>query len=561
MPKHTLASLALIVAVLCCSAATAQIGGGEGQFGCPGRTQFFANTDLQFTPAAQDAIEQWRTRPALAFDGFDEKRYGFHQIAFYRWRVPVQAQAESEADSDSAAGAQTNYRAALAVRLMGAGGDRWFELNPASAQKATPDELLYMQSAAATAGDHDDDGTAEQAAENIAQLFSIRPATLDPALPLFLLEFSYNNAPSGTVSNRLLLDARSGNPQISKAVQCMQSELHGAACDVPDRAIYDNLRCIWEPAGGDFRCAMTSPFGGDSAFKAARRDFYLFSAKPARPDWYTAQASPDLATLAVQLSRSQTATASGVMLPDLGPVTLLTRYKDLLPGTEQFVFASPGAGARLNAHFSLVSVSAQGRTSVQRIPKWVLSGEKTDETARPRGYTPLPNDDRYGTRPLEDRPGFHALQAVLTGASGAAADQAASGLTHVVYWIGVEAVDGKLVASAVRVASDGSSSPACTQEAHDGTAISIEPQQGMAAATVHVRPPDLPDTAALQPDNESESEAPSGCVWIGGLFWKPGTGFHVRKVDEDCDVGIPDVSITEDGRITVKPSAGVRQER
>lgn len=559
MPKCKFACLTLMLLVLALRAATAQT--GEGRFGCPGRTRFFANTDLQLEPMAQDGIEQWKTRPALAFDGFDEKRYGFHQIALYRWRVPLQSQDASEPEPDSgAAGAQSVYRAALAVRLMGVRGDRWFELNPSGPQRATPDDLLYMQTAADTTGDQEDSGTQDQSAASIAQSFSIRPATPDPALPIFVLDFSYSSGAAGSVSNRLLLDARGGKPQISRAVQCVGSEPGDGVCNVPGSTTYDNLRCAWEPASGDFRCAMTSPFGAENAARIARKDFYLYSGRPALPDWYTAQTWPDLATLALQLSRSQTGVASGVMLPEFGPVTLLVRYKDLLPGTEQFVFASPGAGSRVNAHFSLVTISSEGRARVQRIPKWVLSGEKTDESARPRGYTPLPNEDRYHTSPLEDRAGFHALQAVLTASSSAASDQAASGSTHVVYWIGVEAVDGKLVASAVRVAGDGSTvTGTCTQEAHEGTATSIEPQQGMAAATVHVRPPDLPGTAAVQPDDESE--VPSGCAWIGGLYWKPATGFQVRKVDDDCEAGIPEVSITDDGQVTVKPVPGTRQEQ
>jgi hypothetical protein len=549
MPKYKLLALIFVLLIVPVCAATAQ-SGGDGQFGCPGRTQFFDKLDFQFAPIAQDAIEQWQARPALAFDGFDETRYGFRQIALYRWREPVQGEGDS-GDSGSAA-ADAVYRAQIAVRLMGARGDRWFELNAGSGEKTTPDELLYLQ-AGADAGGGD-----EQAAAAMAQAFSIRPATPDPALPLFLLDFSYSTPATGPVVNRLLLDARSGRPQISKAVQCLQAQPAGAGiCDVPDRTLYDNLRCDWESGSGDFRCAMTSPFGGGNTARSARRNFYLFSQKPAMPDWYTAQSPADLGALAVQL-RNQTGTASGVMVPDLGPVMLLARYKDLLPGSEVFIFASPGAGAKVNAHLSLVIVPAQGRATVERIRTWVLSGEKTDESARPRGYTPLPANDVYHTAALEDRAGFHAFKAVLTSNSNAIADQSSSGPTHVVYWIGVEAVEGKLVPSAVRVASDGGTAAACAQEMHDGTAISIERQQGMAAATVHVRPPDLPGTTAEQADDESD--APSGCVWIGGLYWKPGTGFDVRKVDEDCEAGMPEVAITADGQITVKAVQGPGQE-
>lgn len=554
MPKHTFACLALIAAVLCCSAATAQT--GEGQFGCPAGARFFPNADLQFAPMDQDAIEQWRVRPALAFSGFEEQKYGFHQIAFYRWRAPLQSESQSDDDAAEAASGSI-YRVQLAVRLMGAHADAWFELHPASPQESAPDDLLYLQTAADAGTDQDPDATQEQAADELAQSFLISPATPDTGLPLFLLEFSFNNEPAGTVSNRLLLDVRNGRPHISKAVQCMESEPAGGVCDAPERTTSDKLHCEWESSSGDFRCAIISPFGAGAA-RLATKDFYLFTEKPAPADASASLGEFNLATLARQVSRGQTELAPGVMVPELGPVTLLARYKDLLPGTEEFVFASPGAGAKFNAHFTIVTVSSDGRTNLQSIPKWVLSGEKTDERERPRGYTPLPVEDRYRTLPLEDRPGFHAFEAVLTAAPSTASDQPVSAPTHVVYWIGVEAVDRGLVTSAVRVASDGSSTASCAT-LHDGTAILIEPQQGMAAATVHVRPSDMPGAAATE--SGDEGEAPSGCVWIGGLYWKPAGGFQVRKIDEDCEAGIPDVAITEDGQITVKPAQGPAQDR
>ncbi len=72
----------------------------------------------------------------------------------------------------------------------------------------------------------------------------------------------------------------------------------------------------------------------------------------------------------------------------------------------------------------------------------------------------------------------------------------------------------------------------------------MAPQPGMAAATVHVRPADLPTT-------RQNVQAPI-CVSIGALYWKGGTGFAVQKTSQDCDEAIPEISITEDGVITAK---------
>jgi hypothetical protein len=554
MPKFLLASLLCLV---CCVSAVAQTSEG-GQFGCPDRTQFFEKPSLQFVRISQEAIEQWQALPSLTFTGFDEARYGFHQVVVYASREEVQQGGESDPDP--------LYRLALAVHLSGTRGQRWYQMvqpqgSIATAQTASPDELLHMQANSnMLSGQPTDEDQQSSTLGDMASLLSIRPATPVSSIPIFLLDFGYRAAGAEAaqiVANRLLLDLRNGKPQISKALQCLPAVAQ-AGCDVPGepRAGYDKLRCSWDASANDFHCTLSSPFGGQYASRSASEDFYLLSSRPAFPQWYTSQTPPDLRTLAVQLSRTVENTASNIMVPQLGPVTLLGRFKDLPPGSETFIFASPGAGSSINARLWLANVSAQG-VAISAINKWILSGEKIDEGDVPAGYTPAASNDRYHTTALENRPGFHALQAVLTSdaASFSSAGQDSSA-SHVVYWIGVEAVNGKLVASAVRVASDGSTDGSCAADSHDGTAISIEQQNGMAAATVHVRPPD----ALVQSSSAGDSDVPSGCVWIGGLYWKPAVGFQVRKLDQDCDAGMPLVSISEDGQITTKSEGPDQQE-
>lgn len=550
MPKFLLTSLLCFVF---CASSSAQVS-GDGQFGCPDRTQFFARPSLEFVRISREAIEQWQSRPSLSFTGFDEARYGFQQVVIYASREEIQ-QGE-EADPDPL------YRLALAIHLSGTRGERWYQMvqsqgSTETAQTASPDELLHLQANANMInGQPADEDQQSSTLGDMAPLLSIRPATPIASVPIFLFDFGYRAAgaeAAQVVSNRLLLDLRTAKPQISKAVQCLPP-IPQAACDVPGepRAGSDNLQCSWDTSAGDFRCTLSSPFGGQFASRSASKDFYLLSSRPAFPQWYTSQTPPDLRALALQLSRTGDTTASNIMVPQLGPMTLLGRFKDLQPGSEALIFGSPGAGPSVNARLWLAIVAAQG-VAISSIPKWVLSGEKTDEGEAPVGYTPSAANDRYRTSSLEDRPGFHALEAVLTSdaASSANANHDSPESSHVVYWIGVEAMNGKLISSAVRVASDGSTYGSCAADSHDGTAISIEQQSGMAAATVHVRPPD----ALVQSSNPGESNIPSGCVWIGGLYWKPGSGFQVRKLDQDCDAGMPLVSIGEDGQITVKDSA------
>ena len=127
---------------------------------------------------------------------------------------------------------------------------------------------------------------------------------------------------------------------------------------------------------------------------------------------------------------------------------MLEHFKDLLPQTDVFVFASPGAGEMWNAHLSLVTINAKGKFEMQAIPKWGIAGEETDEyktnefkdivPIKPGdsccndNFVPIGADDAYRTHVLEQRPGFRAFDAILTVGSEK------SNPVHVVYWVGLE---------------------------------------------------------------------------------------------------------------------------
>ena len=64
-----------------------------------------------------------------------------------------------------------------------------------------------------------------------------------------------------------------------------------------------------------------------------------------------------------------------------------------------------------------------------------------------------------------------------------------------VYWIGLEAVQGTVVANAVRLASTGTTYSHCNQWLADGTASLIQRKPGVAEATVHVQAQESPDIA------------------------------------------------------------------
>jgi hypothetical protein len=539
---HRLLALAFFLISSPCFAQTSAV----GQFSCGDRQgASLSDPDVKFVElTAPDAIKQWKTRPVLVFAGFDAAKYGFTQAEFYRWHVPV----PGREGYDQVVGASTD-RLALAIRVVGPHSDRWFELTtPADPN----DGLLYIQERfdGDTDGNSADTPQQEGAApkqDEMQSWLTLQAATPDAKLPLFNLSFWHKESGVYSVTSfedQLLLDLRSGSPRIVKTLICSEFEPIGGACSAQDQAREgrDTLDCHWDAASNDFRCMMTSPYGGPHAVRTAQRDFYLLSDKPAKPLIQHAEFEPDLGHLAMRLRNYSTIPISGIFVPGLGPVTLLQRFKDLLPDAEVFVFASPGAGDVWNSHLSLVTVSTAGKIDVQSISKWSISGEETDETEAPKEFVPFSAKDSYQTHILEQRPGYRAFDATLTANPGTGQPE----VDHVLYWIGLEAVDGKLVASAVRLATDAYVYGGCGAEYREGTATSIRKKVGTAEATLRVQ-----GKFNSEYNDPYPTEGPN-CVWTSLLHWKPGAGFRARKLGEDCKAAHQEVTITEDGAVTGK---------
>jgi hypothetical protein len=564
MSGRKLLGIALLFLMPLC--AFAQIN-ANGQFGCGQnqRASFDGRPDLQFVAVSSpDAIKQWKTRPVLAFDGFDAVKYGFTRAEFYRWHLPVPGREDFDGTNNS------KDRLALAVRVVTSGGERWFEL--ANPEKGAEDQL-YIQPRDQSDTSENPEDTVEQHGsgpkpDEMTGWISIQLATPDVGLPLFILKYQHSDLEvysASSFENKLLVDLRTSTPQSVNLVSCLVFESIGGACSGRDEANEgrDTLQCQWETKASDFHCTMTAPYGSPYAARTAQTDFYLLSDKPANPSSHDPEEFvSNLRDLAFLIRNNNTNRTEGVLVSGLGPTTLLEHFKDLLPQTDVFVFASPGAGDMLNAHLSLVTLQEDGKFDMQAIPKWGIAGDETDEYATnehkdavpinagdlcgTESYVPINADDAYRTHVLEQRPRFRAFDTILTVGSGK------SNPVHVVYWVGLEAVDGKLVASAVRLAGESWVYGGCGDEYREGTARFIRRKAGMAEATVGVQGRYNPESsAAFPPDYPTEGP---NCVWTDLLHWKAGAGFRVRKLAEDCKVPHQRVKITDDGSIQVNPS-------
>jgi hypothetical protein len=513
--------------------------------------------DLQFVVVpAPDAVQQWKLRPVVAFAGFDAVKYGFTRAEFYRWHLPVPGREDFDGTTTS------KDRLALAIRVVNSGRERWFEL---TARKKETEDQLYIQPLNQNDASENPEDSSEQHGsgpkpDEMAEWITIQLATPDAGLPLFVLKYQHSDQEvysASSMENKLLVDLRTSTPQTVNSVSCRSFEPIGGACSGQDEGYEgsDTLQCQWEPKADDFRCTMTTPYGSPYAERRAQGEFYLLSDKPTSASGEPAQSLRDLAFLIRNNNTNQT---EGVLLSGLGPTTMLGHFKDLLPGSDVFVFASPGAGEMWNAHLSLVIIDAQGKFDMQAIPKWGITGKETDEYKTNEHkdivpikagdlccndkFVPIGADDAYRTHVLEQRPSFRAFDAVLTVGSEK------SNPVHVVYWVGLEVVDGKIVANAVRVAGESWMYAGCGQQYREGTARFIRRKAGVAEASVSVQGPYNPDSStAFPPDYPTEGQ---NCVWTDLLHWKAGAGFRVRKVGEDCNAPHEDIRISEDGTLT-----------
>jgi len=539
----------------------------NGQIGCPQEQRASVDrSNLQFVVvAAPDAIKQWKTHPVLAFDGFDVLKYGFTRAEFYRWHLPVPGREDFDGTNNS------KDRLALAIRVVASGGERWFEL--ANPEKEAEDQL-YIQPLDQNDASENPEDRGEQRAlgskpDEMTGWISIQLATPAAGLPLFILKYQHHDLEvysASALENKLIVDLRTSTPQVVSAVSCTSFESIGGACSAQDEGHegHDTLECQWDTKVSDFHCTMTTPYGSLYAARTAQTDFYLLSDKPANPSSHDpTEFVADLRDLAFLIRNNNTNQTEGVQVSGLGPTTLLEHFKDLLPQTDVFVFASPGAGDMLNAHLSLVTLQADGKFDMQAIPKWGIAGDETDEyktnehkdvvpiTAgdlygASERYVPIDADDAYRTHVLEERPGFRAFDVILTVGSEK------SSPVHVIYWVGLEVVDGKLVANAVRLAGESWVYGGCGEEYMEGTARFIRRKAGVAEATLGVQGRYNPESSsAFPPDYPTDGP---NCVWTDLLHWKAGAGFRVRKLAEDCKAPHREVKITDDGSLELSSS-------
>lgn len=544
--------------LLCClmSVTAAAQQPADGRFGCfdPGfeSQSLYRSPNLQFVPILDSAaIQEWKRRPIRSFRASSDSQLRWKQIDFY----PLHEKLTPEPGEFKQ---QPQEKLSIALHLTGPSGEQWLELvQPATAKNSDQEGILFVSRRSDDPGEiATDENTSKQGPAkpqespdlDISKWVSVQFAAPGRDLPLFVVRYSdYREGDGGDLrtNKELLIDLRGSNPEVDAADECTDIETKRGNCAAIAAAYVDRqtFNCSWDSSAADFHCNSRYGYGAPDSYRTVQEDFYLTADKPASPAW-VAKSPPDLVAWAQSLHKSASIPIKSAMLPGLGSTTFLARYAELLPQADVLLFASPEGGSHLNAQFSLVIIPEHGEPSVQTVEKWDIGGEKPEDrivtwpSPGPQEFSaPVDDGDKYQVRGLEDRPAFHASQVTLAW-EGHHFDK--SGVAHVVYWIGLESVGGKLVSNGVRLASEGQTMSGCNDFLDDATSSSLSIKPLTAEATVRVQP---------RTQAQLEEGEPVACQWVGLVHWKAGAGFRVRKLSEDCKASPRVISISDDGTI------------
>lgn len=533
----------------------------DGRFGCfdpeTSYATLFKNPGVKLIAATDPkVIEKWKQWPKQSFGGWDTAKYGWRQIEFYLAHKKTGSRQAGPFE-------ESEDELTIAIHLTEPAGEKWYELVQLVDSQHPEESGLLISSPKVDEMEEtppDENGKSAPPKEakqdpgmEIKKWVQVQLAAGGPNMPLFVMRYSdssQGDSVNSKTAKELLVDARDANPKVTLASECTNTEVTRGTCGNIASAYQrtEVYACNWEASAEDFHCTAKAGYGADTSYRAAERGFYAMSGRTAAPSW-AAKAPADLTSWASQLRGGSAPGLKSAMIPGLGPTTFLARAGDLLPETEVLLFASPGAGELLDARLTAVLIPAKGAPYVQTIEKWDIGGEEAEHVTlgssspeHGEGWTPVGNPDNYTVRALEDRRSFHAMQ-VTQGWTGSHYES--SGVRHVVYWIGLEASSGKLVTNAVRIASEGQRLSGCNDFLDDATASAIRIKPATAEATIRVQP---------RTQAEMEQGEAVACQWNGVIHWKPGAGFRVRKVSEDCKAASRAIVISDDGSISTAAS-------
>jgi hypothetical protein len=503
-----------------------------------------------FVPATTEEIASvQKSKPELSAGPFSGGKFAYDRVEVYLVQT-------KQGNDDSTEGTVSLYARATLNKK-----ESWFKIaRDKEAGMANYD--FFDLTIGATEGGNPGGDAGENPDENSSARVSFAAKELNA--PIFRVSWSRHEGGASVfaeVRKILLLDFRSSRPQIVAALQCVSAE-GGGGCGVWDNgsAPTTTLACNWDSAKADFLCTSTAT--GDYTVPLMRR-FYLESGAEAP---YTVKEGdpPDLESLGSWSLLDRRLITKGADVPGLGQVSYLAQYsREDVRGTAM-LFASRGRDSS-EARFFAVIVDPEGpRLTLEILPQPLVDearpvvGAEQVYSAPDLQASVVPAAIHPAEKFADDvRPTFQVKALEILPNVSVWQVTAKQGSSHEVVWVaaGRNPATGKLVFSAVRVATEVGVYAGCGDGSTKASAAVIERKAGSLDAMLDVEPSHKYDVDGKIADTGDQGEPVALCPMQIKLSWNNSVGFIRQESDPPC----PDttrarrVSISDMGEITTKP--------
>lgn len=502
------------------TAATARAIG----WGCSGHDSgFFGPTPwllnaLQASPQIDEHLDQVNSR---TFGPFDSQRFGFEYVDWMA--VPHDPRLDTQTQQSTVV--EVPY---FRLHLRGGRSESWWQL---SVRHGLDSPF----------------GTWKPGANDLA-------FAADVEMPLFLLAYQHSAgfAASPIWQENVIIDLRSGTPELLAHLQCDKAEGIGA-CTAPDRADEgrEAYSCQYSEPDQDFLCQHTVTYSSDWTTRAFESCFLLQRAADvacAPPPGETAR---DLAEVALRLQSGALAVGSAVHVPGAGLVRTLASFPGRRRGTTHFLLAAPGVTKELDVRLYVVT-TPRGATPTVTPLDWVTVGSSgvlapTEpglpdelETGTPVGPPPV-----FKVVGTNEKRAFHLVQLVVS-------EHDARGLV----WVGIDDSREPLKGQALLLATNVGDYIGCGAHHFGPHLASGEPRLAPFRATVAYKP-DFSEAPGLSEGGETRADATEeGFPRKARLSWVPAHGFQLDILErgEPLFAASGPVQIDDKGSVTFEPT-------
>jgi hypothetical protein len=514
-----------VAAALLCGSTTAA---AQAVLSCDSRTDIVREGLPRLAayrpgPSQLAALKKARHR---RFGPFDRARYGFSSVEIYFKSLGTSEDSE--------------YGPVEIVVRLGSVTPRWFKVVPSADQYA--DERMLFG--------HKDIGADPE---------TVQLATNDPRVPLFVVRLGEDGF-RGSSEWRHIIDLRPKRRRLPVAMQCYMLENQGA-CGTWDAQFHDrhtNASCAWEPALGDFRCAVTEQLQTTWGERTSHIEQTLIDTGRLQP-----RSLDGVLQRLAKAGPGDIDAALAAVSEFTGPARLVMQ-RPTPDGGKWMLLGVGGRASIFDARFTVIRVH-NGQPTVHDVIEsplgpdyWLNGSDSTHPVSALRGRVTPSALAMQGSIVFEQPDLIVAQVHVREGEdspTGYSTGQA-------IYWVGISLSSSGLIASSLRLATDTSEYFRCAQTATPPNALAWTVKRaGTFTAEVEIEPPHEVDLFSGEPPvnggGHIELGAPA-CATTAVVTWRDGFKVSHQDAPATCRDNSPArfVRIDAHGRIQLAAKPG-----